>query len=254
MSKSEIVVVCVRRTSFLKETLPSNKVKVDNVVVVTTPSDLETQSFCKLEKVDCVTTDAFYKNGDPFNKGLAIDEGLKNLRYNDWVAIIDSDILLSPPYTDILKSELDKETLYGCQRIMLESKADYIDFLKKSTFNPHTLDLNSLLNERKDEIGVGYFQLFNMQSDVIKNIKPQTLGHSTEAHERLVQPYNPDSDVVFKQEGQIYPGFPHAGGSDCIFRAFFADHGEMAFSQVPVVHLGAEAAGGHAGNNFIEFN
>ena len=253
--KTEIITICVNRTSFLRESLPVNKAKVDNVIVVTTPSDLETQAYCKLEKVDYVTTNAFYHNGDPFNKGLAIEEGIKALRHKDWVLLLDADIILSPPYGEILSSDgLDTNRLYGCRRVMISDKKEYLEFLRDCAFNPEKINLNDMLNERNDEIGVGYFQLFNMQSSVIKEIAPQVLGHSDEAYERLVQPYNEDSDRIFKQESQLYPGFPHAGGSDCIFRAFFAERQLFAVSHIPVVHLGAEAAGGHAGSNLVVFN
>ena len=78
----EGVCVCVNYADFLAQTLGFNRTHFDNLVIVTTPDDYDTINLCEYWNVKCVKTDAFYSNGDAFNKGLGINEGLKNSKKN----------------------------------------------------------------------------------------------------------------------------------------------------------------------------
>ena len=89
---------------FLKHTLPLNSRKFDNVIVVTTPTDFETQKVALENKADIVTTDLFYKYEAPFNRGLAINEGFRASKYNDWIIHSDSDVIFPRGYEEVFSS------------------------------------------------------------------------------------------------------------------------------------------------------
>ncbi len=128
--KLEAVTVCVNYSDFLAHTLPYNKMHFDKIVVVTDTKDVKTKKLCEFYNVTCVQTDAFYENGHKINKGKGINEGLKHLDMDGWVVHLDSDIYLPPLTRQILENlELDKETLYGIDRMMCPSYESWINFL-----------------------------------------------------------------------------------------------------------------------------
>ena len=255
MHKIELIITCVNRVSFLKETLPLNKGRFDNVVVVTAPSDYETQLLCKKEEVECRQTDVFFKGGAPFNKGLAINHALDRLKHKEWVVLADSDILFLPLHNQLFRDpNLNKELLYGCPRIILKTRSAYLNFLKQGTFFPESLNLDPLIKKEAKEVGVGYFQMFHQESDIIKSIINEEAVMDDETFNSLALPLVKDKDYsrTLKAKGDIYPSFPHAGGSDAHFRYFFTKENLMAFVQIPVLHLGVEAQD-HKGSKLITF-
>ncbi len=103
---------------FLNETLPINQNYFDDVVVVTTPEDKETQKVCSKYSVECVKTHVFTEGGHTFNKGMGINHGLNHLRGNDWLMHIDADIILPHRTRDLLnRAQLDKGNIYGADRV-----------------------------------------------------------------------------------------------------------------------------------------
>ena len=189
MHKVELLLVCVNRSSFLKETLPCNKHKFDNVVVVTTPSDYETHHICREEGVQCVHTDVFYEDGAPFNKGRAINIGLSNLKYNEWVVLTDADIIFLNEHQKLFRDEsLNKELLYGSDRIIIQNKSCYSKFVSDLALNPQNINLDSLRSKDNKQFCVGFFQMFHLGSNMIKNIKLFRSIFSEEEFESLVLP------------------------------------------------------------------
>jgi glycosyltransferase involved in cell wall biosynthesis len=255
MHKIELIITCVNRVSFLKETLPLNKGRFDNVVVVTSPSDYETQLLCKKEEVDCLPTNVFYKDGAPFNKGHGINYGLERLKYNEWVVLADCDILFLPLHNKLFRDPtLNKELLYGCPRIIIKARTEYLEFLKQGTFFPESLDLGPLINRNPSELGVGFFQMFHRDATAIQSSISKEVLMDDETFNNAILPIVQDSNYprVAKAKGDIYPSFPHAGGSDSHFRHFFAEKNLMAFVQIPVLHLGDEGKN-HTGTNTRTF-
>ena len=253
-NKIEIVTTCVGRSSFLRETLPLNKPKVDNIIVVTTPTDYETQRICNGEGATCIQTDSFYMHNAPFDKGRAMNKGLGSLLHHDWVIFIDCDVLLLPTHVNFFKDKsLNKDCLYGCRRIILETRQKYQDFIKTVALNPQTFDVNKYINDDPKELGVGFFQFFNMSSSVIKDVINKELLFDDETFKNLVMPIVNDVDYprCFKKKGEIHPLFPHAGGSDSQFRHFFSERNLMNVVNIPVIHLGSIGSGhGGVGRNF----
>jgi glycosyltransferase involved in cell wall biosynthesis len=88
------------------------------VVVVTSNSDRETAELCRKLSVRCFQTGKFFRNGDPFNKAKGINHGLKYLTFNDWVAHLDADTMLSPRAGWWMRHRaLDEGSIYGCDRV-----------------------------------------------------------------------------------------------------------------------------------------
>lgn len=128
--KLEAVIVCVNYSDFLAHTLPSTRNQFNKLVVVTDHNDLETKKICEYYNVQCIQTDVFYENGDAFNKGKGINEGLKHLDLDGWVLHLDSDIYLPPQTRSILETlPLDSSKIYGADRLMCPNYEEWQKFL-----------------------------------------------------------------------------------------------------------------------------
>jgi hypothetical protein len=172
--KLEAVIVCVNYSDFLAHTLPSTKNQFDKLVVVTDYEDLETKKLCEYYNVECVQTDSFYENGDKFNKGKGINEGLKHLKLDGWVAHLDADIYLPPQTRSILETlPLDSTKIYGADRLMCPSYDEWKEFenspspIQDSWIFVHMtrFPVGVRVCEYKTYHGgyepIGYFQLWN---------------------------------------------------------------------------------------------
>lgn len=122
----ECVIVSVGYADFLAHTLPLNKSQFDRVVIVTSPTDLETQKLCEYHHVECIQTEAFYEDGADFNKGKGINAGLAQLAKTGWVLHLDADIILPTQFRQTLEPlDLDPHCVYGVDRLMCKSYADW---------------------------------------------------------------------------------------------------------------------------------
>jgi len=126
----EGVIICVNYSDFLSHTLPLNKTIFSHLVVVTSPEDESTQKLCEYYNVQCVVTDDFTKNGDPFNKAKGINAGLDKLSKKDWVIHLDADIYLPPLTRGILERiSLDEKNIYGIDRMMCPNFEEWMEFV-----------------------------------------------------------------------------------------------------------------------------
>lgn len=126
----ECVVVCVNYSDFLAHTLPYNRNQFDNMVVVTDLNDEKTKAVCEYYHVKCIQTDVFYRNGDVFNKGAGINEGLRHLSKEGWVLHLDADIYLPPLTRTILERlPLKGHKIYSCDRLMCPSYYEWVRFM-----------------------------------------------------------------------------------------------------------------------------
>lgn len=170
----EGICVCYNYGDFLFHTLPSAKLLFDKVIVVTHPSDTRTQLVCEFNDVEYVTTEVFHENGDPFNKGKAINEGLKKLSKQGWVVHFDSDIWFPLKcrkiYDRVLQWKLDPTCIYGVDRMMCDSYAEWIKFLNSlvpiyhgDVFVNFPFRLGHRLSNEWNEgyEPIGYFQMWN---------------------------------------------------------------------------------------------
>lgn len=249
--KYEIITCSVNFSHILKETLPFNKKRVDNVVVVTTPTDFATHAVCRENEVEYIETDLFYKDGADFNKGLALNEAFKKLKYNDWVLHLDADTLLTGAYSPILTAEnkdLDIEKLYGCMRIEVKDQEEYLKIIKNLALFGDPLGVGNFI-DKQEELACGFFQLFNLNSNVAKQLKSSGSYFSPQTQEWIESLGYKDFTKEERPYGNIFPSFPHAGGYDVVFRAMWGEN--IVGIANPVIHLGTDR--NHAGKGNYKF-
>lgn len=95
-------VVSVEYADMLAVTLPRALANAfSRVTVITTITDNESQSVARRYGAAVYVTDAFYRSGAPFNKGLALAEAMAADSPDGWCAVIDADILFpaAPDWT-----------------------------------------------------------------------------------------------------------------------------------------------------------
>lgn len=210
LPKVEGVTVCVGMLELLKLSYSQNKPILDNFIVVTSEADTKTQEWCEGEdSITCVVTDRFYDNGAKFDKGAAINEGLKKLKYKEWVLHLDCDIVLPDNYRGIVLPEfLDKNTLHGASRWFLKTKKEYDE-------------IKSGVKSRKDcehiegGHGCGYSQLFNMGAECLQGLSPDSIYPS--------YPTAAESDILFLK--QFHPNIDGVGRPDNLWVCHLGGHG-----------------------------
>ncbi len=116
--KIEGIAVCVQYADFFAETIDRMCHAVDQLFVVTTADDKETQKLCmNRSKVTVVETDAFYRNGMKFSVGAGVNEGLKACKRDDWALVLDADTALPWHTREALEfADLNPQKLYGVDR------------------------------------------------------------------------------------------------------------------------------------------
>lgn len=143
--------VCVQYDDLLAITLPSWLPHVKSVLIITSPDDVATQQLAASHgpQVQVYTTDAFYRYGAHFNKGLAIEEAFDVLGREGWLLIADADIVF-PNQMDL--PELSQNMLYTPRRRILDDlrHLDRLDSLN-----------DRVAPVRNDGGHYGYFQLFH---------------------------------------------------------------------------------------------
>jgi hypothetical protein len=187
----EAVVVCVNYADFLAYTLPANKSQFNNMVIVTDTKDNATVAVCNKNNVRCVQTDAFYANGNQFNKAAGINVGLNALQKNGWVVHLDADILLPPLTRYILdKTPLNKSKIYGIDRLMCNSYDDWMEYVEGSRsvhedwafLHLNLFSVGSRLvqyGEYMDEgtpdgwVPIGYFQMWHPSTNNTNTYPPE---------------------------------------------------------------------------------
>lgn len=169
--KLECVTVCVNYGDFLAWTLPFNKFHFDNMVVVTSTADVETQKLCEYWHVQCIHTDVCFE-GDGFNKGKMINAGLERLGGNAWVVHMDADIFLPPHFRDIVQAiSLDESCIFGLDRMMCRDFAAWLQYFMAPKVqhendiyvHPGPFDMGVRLSGRSHGgwFPLGYFQMWH---------------------------------------------------------------------------------------------
>ncbi|MFH0947241.1 MAG: hypothetical protein V2A76_18795 [Planctomycetota bacterium] len=109
------VTVCVNYSQYL-EIAARNRSQFDRWIVVTNREDRETQEVCRKHGLDVVLTERLRQNGDPFNKGKAINDGLDALGDSDWILLLDADILLPDNFREaVQQNDLRTDHIYACK-------------------------------------------------------------------------------------------------------------------------------------------
>ena len=195
LSKINVIIVSVNYNDFLPITLENNIKIFDNITVVTSINDEECQKICQKFNVNCVVTERMYDNGASFNKGKAINEGIKSLLNPNWILLLDADIIVPETFHESFKNNYTNiNSLYVCNRIMFKEYESYLDWKYESGLKGQVSKLN----------GIGYFQLFNINSNCLQRII-----------------YSENSD--------------NAAGSDISFRNRFTEKVDL---EIESIHLG----------------
>jgi hypothetical protein len=166
----EAVTVCVDYADFLEVTLPSILAAVDELVVVTSPNDRRTKELCAARGVRTCVTTAMYQHGHRFSLGAAIDAGLRDLRLDDWVLVVDADIVLPRAVHRTLQYlRLDPYCIHGIDRVHCRGHAAWSSYL--TTVRPQRVWEVPLLRDFPMGTRIqipgdgyapcGYFQLWN---------------------------------------------------------------------------------------------
>lgn len=134
--------VCVDYAEYLAHTVERWKRTLRTLIVVTSPVDSATKQVCDDHGISYVETDAFYRNGAHFNKGLAMEEALQYMNWQDWILFFDADILPDPNWKQHI-GQADPSRLNGARRLQ---------------YNPGKDD--TPINDG-GRVGWGYFQLFH---------------------------------------------------------------------------------------------
>jgi hypothetical protein len=113
----EAITTCVGYADFLVATVPENLPLLDELVVITSPEDQETQAVCRRHSVHCVLSEEHKRNGGGFNKGRLINRGLDQIGGHDWVLHLDADIVLPRKFRQLIQwAHPDPAGLYGFDR------------------------------------------------------------------------------------------------------------------------------------------
>jgi len=158
------ITVSVNYDDLLRVTLPRMKSHFDSILVVTDNKDRATHRVAEKYGAAVYRTDAFYRHGAVFNKGLAIEEAFDQIGRRGWILLVDADIIL-PPDVDLSECD-DPERLYSPYRRLLKCPSDltYLDHQSWSTLE------RGPEGTRNDEFA-GYFQLFHADATPLK-VKP----------------------------------------------------------------------------------
>jgi hypothetical protein len=177
----EAVTVCAGYADFLRETLPLNRPHFDRYLVVTSPDDEETLDLCHDHNTEVVTTADFYRGGDDFNKGRAVERGLAMLSHRDWLLHLDADIVLPADFRESLEdADLDPACVHGADRLMVRGWDAWQAFKARGalrrSWHCAVLPRDLLIGTRWADIRYGYvpigfFQLWHQSADVRKGIR-----------------------------------------------------------------------------------
>ncbi len=177
----EAVTTCVGYDDFLAAVIPFNRPHLSRWIIVTAPDDHRTLDLCRAQNLECVATRDFYRHGDEFNKGRAIERGLAMLSHREWVLHLDSDIALPGDFTESLQdADLDPACIYGSDRLMIKG---YDTWTKVKHDGSHRRSWHYLVGTRGIPIGdrwadirygyvpIGFFQLWHPDSDTRQGIR-----------------------------------------------------------------------------------
>lgn len=120
----------------MSEAIKYNIGLFDSWTIVTTPDDEETREICRKANLKTLLSDDGTRFGKPFSKGRLIERGLKHLPADGWRLHIDADMVLPHDFRHKLQSsELQEDTIYGIDRLMIRSWQEWQALLKTGYLN-----------------------------------------------------------------------------------------------------------------------
>ncbi len=133
----EAIVPSVGFGDYLWDTLPRNLPHVDDLVVVTSKEDTESQSAAVRHGARLITTDAHRRGDSPYDKGAAINAGLAYLRRDAWLLLLDADIVMPPTARRLVEAAgPDPSCIYGVDRVDCPGWIQYAAWLTDCRSDP----------------------------------------------------------------------------------------------------------------------
>jgi hypothetical protein len=158
----DVVIVSVNYNDLLLVSLQHNSKIFENITIVTSSDDILCQKICQRLSVNYVVTDIMYEENATFNKGKAINVGIKSLKNPDFILLIDADIIVKEK---ININELNENVLYSSDRWICKSYNLY------NQWTQGIIDVQKIGRNEGDK-GIGFFQLFNISNPNIDRDKP----------------------------------------------------------------------------------
>ena len=149
------ITVCVGFDDLLAITLPLNRLRgIDNYWIVTSPDDRKTRELARTYNCHLHITDAFYRQGCVFNKGLALEEAFNAAGREDWFVLLDADIILPDTASWPTNNE---QNLYGATRRIVVDVPSWLPAMiwKNAKPKPYTHPF-------------GYLQLFHASAHCLQ--------------------------------------------------------------------------------------
>lgn len=159
--KINALTVSVNYHDELKLLIPRWAPFLSSWTIVTKPEDVVTVQMASDAGLRCHQTSIFTANGATFNKGGALEEARKCMPWSDWILLLDSDIVPEAGWYERLKREtLASGNLYSAARYQCNNYRGGYAAIDDPT-----------LGMIRDDLGVGYFQLFH-SSDPHASVPP----------------------------------------------------------------------------------
>ena len=153
--KLDVIIVSVNYNDFLLISLENNSKIFENITVITSSNDFLCQKICEKFKVKCIVTDVMYEDGALFNKGKAINEGIRSIVDPDYILLLDADIVV---IDKIDANSLEDDVFYTSDRYMVNNFDSYQNYISGA------VNKDAFLLD--DDKGYGFFQLFNYVQDI----------------------------------------------------------------------------------------
>jgi len=173
--KIDAFITCIGDNSrrFLELTLRYNKQFFDSTNIITDTKDIKIREFCESARVNCIVTDLFYKNNAKFNRGAALNYAFELVKPIDWVCHLDADCIVKNEFMFYKKEDdLYVNAFYGCRRVIVPKLSDLKELIEGKVSDSKFTCFNG--------IAYGFFQLWNVNSDVIKSgvVYPESFDSS----------------------------------------------------------------------------
>lgn len=147
-----VILPCVNYSDYLIETLPTIKNIFDDIYVITTYQDNNTQELCRKTRTKCIVRTPTQPT---FKRGIYINTGLKCVPKKGWFLITDADIAFPPEAKQIYEHQLDKKCLYGVFRHRCTKYSQWLKYKMTGKITKWKV------MRRNAQVGMGFFQLFH---------------------------------------------------------------------------------------------
>lgn len=156
--KLDVIIGSVNYNDYLILTLERNTKIFENITVFTTPDDTTCHQICEKFDVKYVKTNVMFESGAKFNKGRLMEFAINMLDNPEFILLLDADMIINEK---IDTQYLEKNVLYTTDRYIIP------DFSLWQNYLSHPEEVISQIPTNVNERGIGFFQLFHIDSDCL---------------------------------------------------------------------------------------